>query len=402
MQQVGVRVAGALVSLTLWGATNMSVRTQNRPYPVETPVRPPKAAIPDQFNHKTVGVTVAVSFALMAALAAVVVLSSLLIVPPAKPAVIVQPTAVPTAPSTPFDPSVGAPLPHNRLVLFYGIAYSGIDHNGPASIHPFTFLPQLQQLGQQWTMADPTHPAKLGLDLVVNVADSCQEYVVETCEHDVQKSILDSYISFCQEHGLFLFLDFQFGRATVQSVVTSYLPYLERYPFVEMALDTEFHFYTPNYGIPSFDPGYMKASDVNWVIGQLAQIPTEYHVPRKVLLLHEWFDGAISDVQTVKASPKVSIVLHSDGFGNPHDKIFKYYLLFLQEALKYGGAQYGGFKLFNLYADCPFPQQPGCSGDIPQWTPQDLLHPQLLDSDPADSQMVAAMAANVPLLVSYE
>lgn len=379
-----------------------SVRIKQRSPATEMPVQASHTSPPERFSQKTMGVTVLGSFVLMAMLTLVVVLSGLAIIAPTSTTVNRPHTTATSLPSAAFDPSINAPLPNNRLVLFYGIAYSQIDHNGPASLHPFTFLSQLQQLGQAWTQADPKHPAKLGLDLVVNVADSCQEYVVETCEHDVPQSILDAYISFCQEHGLYLFLDFQFGRATVQSVVTHYLPYLERYPFVEMALDTEFHFYTPNYGIPSFDPGYMKASDVNWVIGQLAQIPMIYHVPRKVLLVHEWFDGAVSDIQTMKADPQVSIVLHSDGFGIPHDKIVKYDLLFLLQAYKYGGAQYGGFKLFDLYQDCPYPQQPGCSGDLPQWTPQDVLHPQLLDSDPADSQLVASMAATPPLLVSYE
>ncbi len=364
---------------------------------------PPPPSISSRFSNKTVGITVAVSFALMAGLATIVVLSSLLIVPPQKTvAMQAGPTPPPTAPPTPFDPSVGAPLPNNRLVLFYGIAESQIDHNGPASIHPFTFLPRLQQLGQQWTEADPKHPAKLGLDLVVNVADSCQEYVVATCEHNVYPSVLQTYIDYCQEHGLYLFLDMQFGRASIQDVVSYYLPYLERYSFVELAVDTEFHFYSPNFGIPSFDAGYVKAADINWVINEMAKIPMLYHVPRKVVLLHEWFDGVIQDIQTVKANKNVDVVLHADGFGNPHDKLFKYDLLTVQEALKTGAAQYGGYKMFYLYQDCPFPSQPGCSGDIPQWTPQDVLNPKLLDPDPADAQIVADMIKYPPMLVSYE
>lgn len=347
------------------------------------------------FTNKTVGITVAVSFALMAVLAAVVVLSSLFVIPPQAAAVVIPtPTALPTQPPTPFDPSVGTPLPNNRLILFYGIAYSQIDHNGPASIHPFSFLPQLQQLGKAWTAADPKHPAQLGLDLVVNVVDPCADGVVSTCSHNIQPSIIQAYIDYCQQHNLYLFLDMQFGRATIADVMSYYLPYFERYSFVEPAMDTEFHFYSTTQGIPSQDAGYIKAADVNWAIQEFAKIPTAYHVPRKVLLLHEWFDGAISDISQVKANPDVSVVLHSDGFGGPADKLVKYDLLVTQEAYKTGGAQYGGFKLFNNYADCPFPSVPGCSGDIPEWTPQDVLNPNLLVS--------GAKFAPVPLLISYE
>lgn len=346
------------------------------------------------FTNKTVTITVAVSFALMAALAAIVVLSSLFVIPPQAAVVLPTPTLPPTATAVPFDPSVGAPLPNNRLILDYGIAYSQIDHNGPASIHPFTFLPALQQLGQQWTTADPKHPAKLGLDLVVNVVDPCQDGVVSTCSHNIQPSIIQAYIDYCQQHGLYLFLDMQFGRATIPDVMSSFLPYFEKYSFVEPAMDTEFHFYSTTQGRPSQDAGYVDAADVNWAIQEFAKIPMQYHVPRKVLLLHEWFDGAIQNINQVKANPAVSVVLHSDGFGSPGDKLVKYQLLVTQEAIKFGAAQYGGFKLFNNYADCPFPSVSGCSGDLPEWTPQDVMNPGLL--------VGGAIMTPVPLLISYE
>ncbi|HUY79567.1 MAG TPA: hypothetical protein VMV29_22545, partial [Ktedonobacterales bacterium] len=68
-----------------------------------------------------------------------------------------------------FDPSVGAPLPDNRIVAAYGID-GGSQVNGPASTLDMltAFLPQLQQLGQQYAALDPTHPVILGVDLVVN------------------------------------------------------------------------------------------------------------------------------------------------------------------------------------------------------------------------------------------
>jgi hypothetical protein len=251
-------------------------------------------------------------------------------------------------------------------VLFYGIAWSMIDHNGPASIHPFTFLPQLQQLGQEYTAADPKHPAKLGLDVVVNVADQCSPGN-SLCDHFVQPSIIQSYIDFCQEHNLYLFLDLQFGRASVQDVVSYLLPYLERYPFVELALDTEFHFYPYMLGGPPFELGNVTGEDINWTIDQLAQIPMKYHVPEKVLMIHEWTPGALVDKSAIKTNKLVSIVLHSDGFGYASNKIADYHQFVQVEKI-----QYGGFKLFFNYADCPSTTV-GCSFDNPQWTPQQVL-----------------------------
>ena len=84
------------------------------------------------------------------------------------------PTGISTSAVTGFDPSVGAPLPDNRIVAAYGIV-GGTDFNGPASdLDQLTaFLPTLQSIGQQFATLDPTHPVKLGLDLVINVIQLC-------------------------------------------------------------------------------------------------------------------------------------------------------------------------------------------------------------------------------------
>src|SRR5215469_2157281 len=81
-------------------------------------------------------------------------------------------TASPTTP--PFDPSVGAPLPSNRIVAAYGIA-NGVDYNGHASnpVMLSEYLPQMQQLAQQYEALVPAHPVKLAVDLVVNGIQPC-------------------------------------------------------------------------------------------------------------------------------------------------------------------------------------------------------------------------------------
>ncbi len=318
----------------------------------------------------------------MVALAAIVVLSSLFITPKGTTLAHPNPTAIPTLPPTPFDPSVDAPLPNNRLILDYGIYLSQIDHNGPASTYPFTFLEHLQELGKAYTAADPKHPAMLGLDLVVNVADSCQNGVVTLCDHDAEANQLQTYIDYCQQNNLLLFLDFQFGRANVRTVIAHYLPYLERYPFIELAVDMEFHFYSNAYGIPSYDLGNVTGEDINWVISQAAAIPQAYHVPRKVVMLHQFRDGTFPHENIVKPNPLVSVVIHTDGFGFPAQKIDGYTKYVTNSPIH---PVYGGFKLFNNYASCPM-TSPGCSWDSPQWTPNDII----TKLNPA------------PLIISYE
>lgn len=278
--------------------------------------------------------------------------------------------------SKPFDPSIGAPLPNYRIVAAYGFQGTGYAANGPASsIDMLTnYLPQLQQLGQQYAALDPTHPVKLAVDLVVQTFAPCS---IQYCngwfeaEPDdlLQNNTLASYINFCQQHNMLLFLDIQLGTEPVQHALTTpiapakrpdtALTYLEKFPFVELHLDTEFHFPNTQEGYSlaaQYDPGAMPASELNWAINALAQIPQQYHVPRKILVTDQWYPGvfnlfdvswssdASSQKKDIKPDPNVSLVLQSDGFGSYDNKIGDYQAFVQQDLL-----EYGGYKLFFYY-----------------------------------------------------
>lgn len=278
----------------------------------------------------------------------------------------------PTAPSsTPtvaaFDPSVGAPLPNNRVVAAYGIV-GGVDFNGPASSLDMltAFLPRLQQLGQQYAQLDPTHPVKLGIDLVVNTIQPCSAYP-KYCSSWPDDSIIQSYVDFCQQHNLLLFFDLQLGTEPVQDAVMNHvLPYLEKYSFTELALDTEFHFpntpqgYADAAGYPCC-LGWMNASEINWAINELAQISQQQRLPRKVLVVHEWNPAVLPDKDKIQPNPNVSLVLQSDGFGAVDNKLGDYQAFVQQDLL-----EYGGYKLFFQYNG-------GSAYDSPFQTPQDVM-----------------------------
>jgi len=145
--------------------------------------------------------------------------------------------------SKPFDPAEGAPLPTNRIVAVYGIV-GGVTFNGPASNLDLlnSYLPQLQDLGNQYAKLDPTHPVKLGIDLVINVIQPCYAFP-KFCASWADDATLQAYVDYCQKHDLLLFFDLQLGVQPVADAVNSNLMmYLTKYPFVELALDTEFHF----------------------------------------------------------------------------------------------------------------------------------------------------------------
>lgn len=274
-------------------------------------------------------------------------------------------TLVPTA--TPFDPSVGAPLPYNRIVAAYGIV-GGVEANGPASTLDMlnSFLPQLQQFGDQYATLDPTHPVKLGIDLVVNVIQPCSEFP-QWCASFADDATIQAYVDFCQQHNLLLFFDLQLGTEPVPDAVTKHLvPYLQKYPFTELALDTEFHFpntpegYQEAAGYPCC-LGWMDASEINWAINELAQISAQQRLPRKALVIHQWDPRVIHHKDQVARNPNVSLVLQSDGWGWVGNKLGDYQA-FVQQTL----LEYGGYKLF-------LPHDGDTQFDSPLQSPQDVM-----------------------------
>lgn len=260
----------------------------------------------------------------------------------------------------PFDPSVGAPIPNDRIVAAYGIV-GGVQVNGPASTLDLlnAYLPQMQQLGQQYAALDPVHQVKLALDLVVNSIQPCSAFP-KYCSSWPDDATMQAYVDFCQQHNMLLFFDLQLGVEPVAEAVTNHvLSYLEKYPFVELELDTEFHFpntpqgYADMAGYPCCE-GAMDAGEINWAINELAQISTQYQLPRKVLVIDQWYPGvfatyvassdATSDKNKIHPNANVSLVLQSDGFGYYGNKLGDYQAFVQQDLL-----EYGGYKLFYDY-----------------------------------------------------
>src|SRR5690242_5316280 len=280
-----------------------------------------------------------------------------------------------------FDPGVGAPLPNNRIVAAYGIV-GGIDANGPASTLDMlnSYLPQLQSLGKQYAELDPIHPVKLGIDLVVNVIQPCSAFP-RYCGSWPDDSVIQAYIDFAKQHDLLVFFDLQLAVEPVEHAVTEHLlPYLKQYPFTELALDTEFHFqdnptgYARAAAYPSYT-GCVDAKDINWAADQLAQISLTNHLPRKVLLIHQFspvvFSADVACQNTnkdqIKRNPNVSLVLQADGFGGYVDKAARYQEFVQQELL-----EYGGYKVFYHYSDSGSFDFADFSNPAPQ-TPQEVL-----------------------------
>ncbi len=280
-------------------------------------------------------------------------------VPPAHKAII-MPKPTPTlTPTPPFDPNSGAVLPLHRVVAFYAVP--GAEATGPAYELSDEMLDHLRQQGDAYQKLDPAHPVLLGIDLVVSVPDDYPG-PDHTYSHHVDPETLQSYITFCQNHGLLLFLDLNFGLAPVMKEVNFFLPYLQRYTFVHMAIDPEWMFPRGG-GIPGVNLSNVRASDLNPIIQAVAEIPMKYHVPRKVLIIHQYrpsgdgmespYDAGqaeIADKRNLFFDTRVDVVLHVDSVGgyvgDRVDKTEQYSRWVKEDMRRYYNFQYGGFKMF--------------------------------------------------------
>jgi hypothetical protein len=302
-------------------------------------------------------------------LSLIIIVSATLIVPALRirsviptpaltPQVVATSTPTPT-PTPVFDPSVGAVLPTHRVVAFYAVPYA--EPTGPAYIPNAAMLAALNKQGAAYELLDPGHPVQLGIDLVVSVPDSFpgpQGYY----SHHVDAGTIQSYIDFCSKNHLLLFLDLNFGQAPIMGEVNFFLPYLEKYAFVHMAVDPEWMFPRRN-GIPGVNLSNVRAADLNPIIEAIAAIPMKYHVPRKILLIHQYrSDGdglndpydpgqaEIADKHNLLFDPRVDVVIHIDSVGgypgDIHDKTEQYTEWVQQDMKKYHNFLYGGFKLF--------------------------------------------------------
>lgn len=299
----------------------------------------------------------------------IIIVSATIIVPALKtrsrvPVPTLTPRAVATSTPTPtptpvFDPSQGAVLPTHRVVAFYAVPYA--EPTGPAYEPTNTMLAALKHQGDAYGQLDPGHPVQLGIDLVVSVPDDYPG-PQNSYSHHVDAGTIQSYIDFCSKNDLLLFLDLNFGLSPIMDEVKFFLPYLEKYAFVHMAIDPEWMFPRRN-GIPGVNLSNVRASDLNPIIEAIAAIPMQYHVPRKILIIHQYRpDGdslkypydpgqaEIADKRNLLFDPRVDVVIHVDSVGgyagDIQDKKFQYSEWVQKDMEKYDNFLYGGFKLF--------------------------------------------------------
>ncbi len=233
-------------------------------------------------------------------------------------------------------PLPGAIFPFNRIVAFYGNLYSkkmGILGEIPKR----EMLEKLKGEVARWQAADSSVHVIPALHYI---AVTAQGYPGKDGKHRLRmpSSQIDTMINWAKEINGLVFLDIQVGLSTVRDEV----PPLEKYlqlPEVHLGIDPEFSMKDGH--VPGKKIGTFSAEDVNRAIDDLAAIVKKYNLPPKILIVHRFTQGMLTDYKEIKKVPEVQVVIDMDGWGPKTLKRSTYLHYIFREPV-----EFTGFKLF--------------------------------------------------------
>lgn len=230
-------------------------------------------------------------------------------------------------------PLPGAILPYYRVVAYYGNLFSkkmGILGELPKS----EMIAKLKKEADAWGKADTTIPVMPAL-----------HYIAVTAQSNGGKQRLrmpfrqiDTIRSWAQEINAITFVDVQVGQSTLQEEIPELERYLS-YDDVHLGIDPEFSM--KNGEIPGKKIGTFDAADINYVIDYLANLVKTKNLPPKILVVHRFTQGMLTNAASIKRVPEVQVVINMDGWGS---KVLKRstWLRYIQKE----PVQFTGFKLF--------------------------------------------------------
>jgi len=233
-------------------------------------------------------------------------------------------------------PLAGAILPYHRIIAFYGNLYSkrmGILGELPKD----AMLKKLKEEVDQWQAADATVKTIPALHYIAITAQSSPG---KANLHRLRMPFhqIDTILSWAKPIDALVFLDIQVGHSSVKEEVTSLEKYL-KLPNVHLGIDPEFSL--KNGEIPGSKIGTFNSDDINDAIEILANLVRKNKLTPKVLVVHRFTQGMLTDYKKIKMVPEVQLVIDMDGFGTKILKKSTYLSYIYKEPI-----QFTGFKLF--------------------------------------------------------
>ncbi|GHA61632.1 hypothetical protein GCM10007389_12670 [Pontibacter akesuensis] len=230
----------------------------------------------------------------------------------------------------------GAILPGKRIVAYYGNPLSkrmGILGELPVD----QMLARLDEEVANWNKVDPNLPVQPALHAIVVTAQGHPSAGGKYRLRMTDKMI-DDVLAMAKKRDAIVFLDVQVGHSTLQEE----LPALEKYlllPHVHLGIDAEFSM--KNGSVPGRKIGTFDAKDIDYATGYLASLVKEHQLPPKLLIVHRFTQGMITNSENITLRPEVQVVMHMDGWGPPALKKDTY-----RRYIKNEPVQFTGFKVF--------------------------------------------------------
>lgn len=233
----------------------------------------------------------------------------------------------------------GALLPEHLVVAYYGnpkSAKMGI----LGQIPPEDMLAQLQSAATEWARLERGRKVLPALHVVVTVAQNKPVKGGNGTRYLLRHpgSLIETVLKWAEERRWLAFLDIQIGDSSVAAELPRLAKYLER-PGVHLALDPEYAVQHGN--VPGRRRGTLDAAQVNEAIDMLANIVDQQNIAPKILVVHRFSRGMLTNYQQIKLDPRVQVVMNMDGFGTPKIKEDAYKAFIALEPV-----QFAGFKLF--------------------------------------------------------
>jgi len=157
-------------------------------------------------------------------------------------------------------------------------------------------------------------------------------------------SVIRRYLTAVRRIKGLLILDVQPGQADFVEEVRALEPFLAQ-PDVGLALDPE---WSVREGVaPGQQIGSTDATTVNDVSFYLSLLVQRRKLPQKLLIVHQFTEGMVSERGRIVARPGLAIVSNVDGFGTQEEKSGVYERLTTPDVLpNQPAARHVGFKLF--------------------------------------------------------
>ncbi len=233
-------------------------------------------------------------------------------------------------------PASGAILPYKRVIAYYGNLYSkqmGILGELPKD----QMFAKLKEEMAAWEKADPETPVQPALHYI---AVTAQGSPGKAGKYRLRMPFnqIDTVLKMAEEINAIVFLDIQVGLGSLQEEIPELVEYLKK-PNVHLGIDPEFSMKGGQK--PGAVIGVFDASDINYASDYLAKLVKENNLPPKMLIVHRFTQGMVTNYENIKKSSEVQIVMHMDGWGEPELKKGTYRHYIHKEPV-----QFTGFKLF--------------------------------------------------------